>query len=102
LATGLSSGIAAFSAFPISISFAWLASYNRISDVSNEDVEQTETAVQYLIATALCALSLTANLAPTILKSCSKYSFFNRNNATLVITPHVIPNEAGDLSLSTL
>lgn len=65
LATGLSSGIAAFSAFPISILFAWLASYNKVHSTTASKVEQTDTAVQYLLATTLCAVSLIINLYPT-------------------------------------
>ncbi len=77
LATGLSSGLAAFSAFPISIAFAWLASYNRVISTSDSGVEQTDTAIQYILATAMCAASLIANLGPTV-KDYVCNQFFSR------------------------
>ena len=102
LATGLSSGIAAFSAFPISIAFACFAPYNQVNSVSSTGVEQTKTAVQYLIATALCTVSLTVNIAPILIKKCSKHPFFNTNNTptTVQLTEQDLNEDENDETAS--
>jgi hypothetical protein len=76
---GISSGIAAFSAVPVSLAFAWISSFNHTTEVTSDHVKRTDTALQYLIAAGLCATSLAVNTTPSVIKAISRFGAFAVN-----------------------
>ncbi|MDF1827406.1 MAG: MFS transporter [Legionellaceae bacterium] len=63
LASGLAGGVGACTAFLISLAFASIASMNKTTGTTKEGIEQTDRAIEYLLATAFCITSLILNLA---------------------------------------
>ncbi len=62
LASGLAGGVGAFSAIFINVAFAGLVSTNSVTGVSHEGIKQTDTANEYLLGVAICALCLVSNV----------------------------------------
>ncbi|MDF1645772.1 MAG: hypothetical protein P1U61_02160 [Legionellaceae bacterium] len=70
LASGLAGGVGAFSAIFINVAFAGLVSTNKVVSVSPEGLPQTDTANEYLLGVAICALCLTTN----VIHDCFKHT----------------------------